>query len=186
MDLNLNSHGKTQAQLLSLYLLSSIVHTKYHPINQFADGVGSVQPKLLEGNSVGLVSKYFQHDECCKIAFDQVISLFQYKQIVENNEHMNITNCITKFELFLLQIGSDSIYLGGNDILDYEQLVFFTTVTDRIPPYGFEKLVEVTLEDVSLPKVSTCAFTLTLPNKHKLIKEKLVTAMKHGTGFGEI
>ena len=39
MDLNINSYGKTQEQLLSLYLLSSIVHTKYHAINQFADGV---------------------------------------------------------------------------------------------------------------------------------------------------
>ena len=74
---------------------------------------------------------------------------------------MNITNCITEFELFLLQIGSNSICLGDNDILDYEQLIFFATATDRIPPYGFEKLIDVTFEDVSLPKVSTCALKLT-------------------------
>ena len=192
MDLNINSYGKTQEELLSLYLLSSIVHTKYHAINQFAEGVRSVHPKLLEDNSYNLVSKYFQHDKCRKMTFDQVISLFQYKQVVENildvgsNERMNINNCITEFELFLLQTGSDSISLGGNDILDYEQLIFFATATDRIPPYGFEKLIDVTFEDVSLPKVSTCALTLTLPNKHKLIREKLVTAVKHGGGFGEI
>ena len=82
-------------------------------------------------NSFNLVSKYFQHDECRKITFDQVISLFKYKQIVENifdvgsNERMNITNCITEFQLFLLQIGWDSISLGGKDILDYEQLFCF-------------------------------------------------------------
>ena len=103
-----------------------------------------------------------------------------------SNERMNITNCITEFELFLLQIGSNSICLGDNDILDYEQLIFFATATDRVPPYGFEKLIDVTFEDVSLPKVSTCALALTLPNKHKLIREKLVTAIKHGGGFGEI
>ena len=151
-----------------------------------------MHPKLLEDNSFNLVSKYFQHDECRKITFDQVISLFQYKQIVENifdvgsNERMNITNCITEFELFLLQIGSNSICLGDNDILDYEQLIFFATATDRIPPYGFEKLIDVTFEDVSLPKVSTCGLALTLPDKHKLIREKLVTAIKHGGGFGDI
>ena len=80
----------------------------------------------------------------------------------------------------------DSISLGGNNILDYEQLIFFDTATNRIPPYGFENLIDVTFEDVSLPKVSICALTLTLPNKHKLIREKLVTAIKHGGGFGEI
>ena len=76
--------------------------------------------------------------------------------------------------------------LGDNDILDYEQLIFFATATDRIPPYGFEKLIDVTFEDVSLPKVSTYALALTLPNKRKLIREKLVTATKHGGGLGEI
>ena len=70
--------------------------------------------------------------------------------------------------------------------MDYEQLIFFATATDRIPPYGFEKLIDITFGDVSLPKVSTCALTLTLPNKHKSIREKLVTAIKHGGGFGEI
>ena len=151
-----------------------------------------MHPKLLEDNSCKLVSKYFQHDECRKITFDQVISLFQCKEIVENifnvgsNERMNINNCTTEFESFLLQIGSDPTSLGGNDILDYEQLIFFATATDRIPPYGFVKLIDFTFEDVSLPKVSTCALTLTLPNKHKLIRERLVTAIKHGEGFGEI
>ena len=151
-----------------------------------------MHPKLLKNNSFNLVSKYFQHDECRKITFDQVISLFQYKQIVESifdvgsNECMNITNCITEFELFLLQIGSDSISLGGNNILDYEQLKFFATATDGIPSYGFEKLIDVIFEDGSLSKLSTCALTLTLPNKHKLISEKLLTAIKHGGGFGEI
>ena len=72
---------------------------------------------------------------------------------VGSNERMNTTNCITEFELFLLQIGLDSISLGGNDILDYEQL-FFATATDRIPRHGFEKLIDVTFEDVSLQKVS--------------------------------
>ena len=85
---------------------------------------------------------------------------------------------MTEIELFLLQIGLDSISLGDNDILEYEQLIFFATATDRILPYGFEKLIDVTFEDVSLPKVSTCALKLTLPNKHKLIREKLVTAIK--------
>ena len=33
MDLNINFYGKTQEELLSLYLLSSIVHIKYHAIN---------------------------------------------------------------------------------------------------------------------------------------------------------
>ena len=84
MDLNINSHGKTQEELLSLYLLSSTVHAKYHAINQFADRVRSVHPKLLEVNSFNLVSKYFQHDQCCIFTFDQVISLIQYKQIVES------------------------------------------------------------------------------------------------------
>ena len=106
---------------------------------------------------------------------------------VGSNERMNITNRITEFELFLLQIGSDSISLEDNDILDYEQLIFFVTATDRIPLYGFEKLIDVTFENVSLPKVSTCALTLILPNKHKLIRENLVTAIiKHRGGFGEI
>ena len=57
----------------------------------------------------------------------------------------------------------------------------FATATDRIPPYGFEKLIDVTFKDVSLPKVLTCSLSLTLPNR-----EKLVTAIKHGGGFGEI
>ena len=57
---------------------------------------------------------------------------------------------------------------------------------DRIPHYGFEKLIDVTFEDVPLPKVSTCALTLILPNKHKLIRGKLVTATKDGEGFGDI
>ena len=73
MDLNVNSYRKTQEELLSLYLFSSIVHTKYHAINPFADGVHLVHPKLLENNSFNLVNKYFQHDECHKITFDQVI-----------------------------------------------------------------------------------------------------------------
>ena len=47
MDLNINFYGKTQEELLSLYLLSSMVHTKYHAINHFADRVRSVHPKLL-------------------------------------------------------------------------------------------------------------------------------------------
>ena len=95
-------------------------------------------------------------------------------------------NRITELELFLLQIGSDSTSLGGNDILDYEHLIFLATAMDWIPPYGFEKLINVAFEDVSLPKMSTCAFDTDLPNKDKLIREKLVTAIKHGEGLGGV
>ena len=66
-----------------------------------------MHPKLLKDNSFKLLSKYFQHDEYRQITSYQVISLFHYKQIVENifdvgsNERMNINNCMTEFELFL-------------------------------------------------------------------------------------
>ena len=66
-----------------------------------------MHPKLLKDNSFKLLSKYLQHDEYRQITSYQVISLFQYKQIVENifdvgsNERMNINNCMTEFELFL-------------------------------------------------------------------------------------
>ena len=66
MDLNVSSYGKTQEELLSLYFFL-YVHTKFHSINQFADGVRSVHPKLLEDNSFSLVSKYFQHDDVVRL-----------------------------------------------------------------------------------------------------------------------
>jgi len=120
--------------------------------------------------------------------FEQVINLFEYSQIdkVESGSNIenSIRNSIGEFELFLLNIGNNVINVDDS-LLTYSNFLFFLTGSDRIPPGGFDKKIEVYFEGSRI-NVSTCVLVLTLPTATANLEESILVALKFGGGFGDI
>jgi len=120
-----------------------------------------------------------------------MISLLSYKQLKDgtfaegSNKAIQIRDCIAEFELFLINVGIKEVLI--DDVpLRYEDFLFFATGGDRIPPYGFDKKIDILFEDISLPKVNTCGLILRLPSRSENLAQKLITSIKYGGGFGEV
>lgn len=121
--------------------------------------------------------------------FNQIITLFRYSQTdfeVGSNEESNLRDCITEFELFLMNIGNNEVFTNVGVQLTYKDMFQFLTVSDRIPTYGFEKLIDVEFVKCSFPRVSTCGLNISLTNEPKEIVKMLVTSIVYGGGFGEV
>ena len=191
-DLNISPYGKSAAELKRLFLISALVHSKNSSIEQFRDGLISISNDLVRDNTFdAMVSFYVYQDKV--ITFNQIAKLFSYPQ-KENlqpgsNELLKIVESMTEFEMILSEIESNLVFLGPDSKMTFNHLLFFCTGVDRIPPYGFEKDIEVKFEGDSLPRASTCALEVIFPlqnDEQMSLKEKLIVAIKFGGGFGDI
>ena len=78
-----------------------------------------------------------------------------------------------------------SVANGEVEDISLEDILFFCTGLDRIPPYGLETSIEVQFdENVKLAKSKTCGFTLTLPMNN--IDFSIKCALRFGGGYGEV
>ena len=60
-------------------------------------------------------------------------------------------------------------------------VLFFFTGLDRLPAYGMPKLIDVNFDkEIELPKISTCALSVTVVNIEKALK----TSISFGDAFG--
>jgi hypothetical protein len=191
LEMNVVPFGKPISELIRLYMIATLVHSKFSAISQFSSGVRTISKSLFDPSNYNFM-RTFLESSAVEYTFDQIISLMSYQQIklkvFENgsNDESNLRECIAEFEMFLINIGIGLVFLEENVALRYTDLIFFITGCDRIPPFGFEKNIDIFFEDVSLPKASTCGLILTLPKKASTLGASIITAVKFGGGFGEI
>lgn len=193
-DLNISPLGKSTVELKRLFLISTLVHTRYSSIEQFRDGLKSISENLVKKNAFDATFSFYVNNKS-NITFNQMMNLFSYPQKDSlpngSNELEKIIAAITEFEMLLSEIESNIVYLSPGNLMTFNHLLFFCTGVDKIPPYGFEKLIEVTFEGNKLPRASTCCLEVTFPlplqdNEHMPLKDKLIIAINYGGGFGDI
>lgn len=192
-EMGVSTIGKTASELARLYLIAKIVHSKYSAIDQFQSGLGSISKDLVK-SSAYKVMRQFLECRTATISFASMASLFNYVQLSSeegSNQRTVIEQCVVEFEMFLAAIESKEIMLNEEELMTYEHILFFCTGVDRVPPYGFEKLIDVTFQGTSLPTASTCALELVLPVSvdclySEVIREKMAIALNLGGGFGNV
>ena len=185
-DIDISPYGKTMHELKSLFTYAYVIMRRFAAIDQFKAGIGSISELLICPNHYQTVKTYL---ECrhAQYSFTDVISLFSYTQRDEfengSNAWHKLQGSVTEFEVFLSNIESKSIKIDVKAVT-FEDLLLFCTGTDRIPPYGFEKAIEIEFHDVSLPSCSTCGLHVVVP--YTDIESKFVMALNYGGGFGSI
>ncbi|XP_057298887.1 uncharacterized protein LOC130629634 [Hydractinia symbiolongicarpus] len=178
--------NRSETELRRLFLINGIVHQNYSSIHQYISGIKSIYPAFTEQRAYQIMEKYFLFSDK-EITYDDMVALFNYEDLdeceVNSNRFLEIQDCIVEFELFLSQVDSGEV-TRNNLPLRFDQLVEFCTGVDRIPPYGFEKKIDVKFKDVSLPNASTCSLTLTIPTKE--LSKRMATGIHFGEGFGVV
>ncbi|XP_057306867.1 uncharacterized protein LOC130645038 isoform X2 [Hydractinia symbiolongicarpus] len=178
--------NRSETELRRLFLSNRIVHQNYSSIHQYISGIKSICPAFTEQRAYQIMEKYFLFSDK-EISYDDMVALFNYEDLDEcevgSNRFLEIQDCIVEFELFLSQVDSGEV-TRNNLPLRFDQLVEFCTGVDRIPPYGFEKKIDVKFKDVSLPNASTCSLTLTIPTKE--LSKRMATGIHFGEGFGVV
>ena len=186
LELNISVINKTRPELKRLFSISRFVISKFSAIEQFRSGIASLSPSLADPTAYGEVKKYLLW-RTVELSFNDIISIITYVQVSEfeigSNNHNRVKVAIGEFELLLTEIESGDVLVEGKTVT-YGDILFFCTGTERIPPHGFGKTIDVEFHDVSLPSASTCGLSLVLPYTN--IREKVVIAIKHGGGFGLI
>ena len=193
LEMNISPYGKnSDDELIRTYLIAYLIHSKFAAIDQFASGIRSISKNILHCSNLTNMKKMLQYQQV-DYDFNQMISLITFKQIADkeneegSNKAENICECISEFELFLINVDTRQIMLEENRPLTYKDLLFFITGSDRIPPYGFGKNIDVVFSDmISLPKAHTCGLTLTVPADPTEMQNKLILAIRFGGGFGGI
>ena len=90
-----------------------------------------------------------------------------------------------RFPNILTQVDNDEIEDRLGHVLTLRDVLFLFTDSDRIPAYGMPKLIDVNFDkEIELPKISTCALSVTLPAVN--IEKALKTSISFGDAFGNI
>lgn len=154
LDLDINPFGKTQQCIKKLYMLSTIVFSKYAAINQFREGVSSASPTLVQQNLYSVIRNFFE-ENFNELSFDDIVSILCYPQLetadIGSNDHGKYSNAVGEFGVFLSLLESKEEKIDDK-FVTLADFLRFSTGADRIPPHGFEKKIEVYFEVVSLPK----------------------------------
>ena len=157
-------------------------------IHQFRDGISSVSPNMMAPKHYGELKDLFQNER--KVSANEFFGLFNFVKNGEqgSNSRNLIENIICDFEIFLNSIGSGEVKDNDGKVLGLHDVLFLLTALDRIPPFGFEKKIDVFFSnEISFPKISTCSLNLTLPvGENVSIEHMLLTAISFGSGFGEV
>ena len=98
----------------------------------------------------------------------------------ESIEKRVIDSALCDFQIFLTQVDNGEIEDHFGQVLTLRDVLFFFTGFDRIPAYGMPKLIDVNFDkEIELPKISTCALSVTLPVIN------IEKALKTSTSFGD-
>lgn len=185
--MGINVFNRSEKELSRLYLLSKIVHEKYAAIDQYFSGMKSISPSLIIHSAYPIMKSFLEYRQI-EITYEKMMSLFYYDDLNRflpgSTKYALLQDNIVDFELLLSNIEAGEVMLDESTPLRFDHLIEFCTGVDRIPSYGFEKAIEITFHDVSLPSASTCGLTLTLPTT--ALSEKIIMAIKFGQGFGAI
>ena len=122
-----------------------------------------------------------------QIDIQSILKLFLFEQEFEegSNEKRVIDGVLCDFQIFLTQVDDGEIKDHFGHLLTLRDVLFFFTGFDRIPAYGMLKLIHVNFDkEIELPKISTCAFSFTLPVIN--IEKALKTSLSFGDAFGNI
>ena len=96
-----------------------------------------------------------------------------------------IDSALCDSQIFLTQVDNGEIEDRFGHVLTLRDVFFFFTGFDRIPVYGMPKLIDMNFDkEIELPKISTCAFSFTLPVIN--IEKALKTSLSLGDAFGNI
>ena len=96
-----------------------------------------------------------------------------------------IDSALCDFQIFLTQVDNGEIKDHFGHLLTLRDVLFFFTGFDRIPAYGMLKLIDVNFDkEIELPKISTCALSVTLPVIN--IEKALKTFISFGDAFENI
>ena len=189
LDLSIIPGRKSKEELFRLYMLTTLIHANMGAIAQFKDGIDMVSRNLLKKENYEKVKSMLEFRQV-DYTFDQIIKLINYTQLLTteegSNNESNLRECISEFELILIEMGQHSIMIEDDIPLCYSDLLFFITGCDRIPSYGFGKKIDVDFTDISLPKSHSCALSLHMTNVPKSMLRKLLVAIRYGGGYGVI
>ncbi len=191
LDLNISTIGKKKSDLCRLFKIASIVNKKFKAIDDFRAGMASISEALVSTKAYTKLRSFLKF-QTKKISFDDISGLFRYAPLTEcevgSNDYNIVQQGIVEFEIFLAAIQSGEIMLNSEEPWTYGHILYFCTGVDRIPPFGFEKSIDVTFWGSSLPTASTCALELTLPfskdglDSHN-IQNNMAIAINMGGGF---
>ncbi|XP_066913083.1 uncharacterized protein [Clytia hemisphaerica] len=184
LDQGIVPAGRPYPELEKLYLLSSLVGMKYQAISQFKDGINSVSASILKKQNFNTVKVLLEERKPITYCFEDFVLLFDYtdpKIQPGSNKAMKIRNCISEFELFLLNLGN------GRFNYTYCDLLFLLTGLDRLPPNGGLNKIKVKF-DALIMKASTCGPNLELPvlDCPDQIEKNMLMGLKFGSGFGTV
>lgn len=78
-DLNISNFGEPLPTPKRLFLVSSLIHTKFSAIDQFSSGMSSVSPDLVKSSSFDTMKQYLTYQNK-SISFNEISFLFKYPQ----------------------------------------------------------------------------------------------------------
>lgn len=186
-DLSISPAGKSKEELKNIYILTAVVLSKSAAITQFKEGMSSIAEQLVQKRSFNILQPLME--DCHQpYSFGAVVELINYPQAEEfeigSNLYSRLRDAITQMELLLVAIEANDVQLEEERALGFEDFLFFITGTDRIPPHGFQKKLDIRFDDISLPKSNTCGLSATFPYVN--IRDTFVIAIRFGGGYGNI
>ena len=186
LDLNIGPNGKSKPELKIIYLLSTLILQKLCAINQFKDDLASIDASLVHTSSYSIM-KLFLEESVKECSFAEITALITYPQaenlVAGSNDHTRFQDAVAELEVLLAAIEGKEIEIDDN-LLTFFDFLYFVTGTDRVPPHGFEKSLDITFDDISLPTANTCGLSCIFP--YTGIREAFIIAMKFGQGFGKV
>ena len=133
------------------------------------------------------VMRYFLEESAREYFFHEMTQLITYPQAEKvlsgSNDCARFQDAVTEFELLLAALESKEIK-NETGVLTFPDLLYFITGSDRVPPHGFEKLIDICFDDISLPTAYTCGLSAVFP--YTGMKDAFIIALKFGGGFGSI
>ena len=185
-ELEINPNGKTRPELKRMCLLSYSVFNRFAAIDQFKSGVRSISSILVNSTSYGIMRHFFEHSTVTH-SFNDISSMIHYPQMlnlqVGSNEHSRFQDALSEFEIFLTALEGNDIIVDENPAT-LQDFLMFVIGSERIPPHGFEKALEIQFDDITLPIASTCGLNATFP--YTGISDAFRIALQFGGGFGNI
>ena len=184
LEYNIVPAGRDKVDLKHLFVVSFLINNKFVAIDQFKKGMGSVSPSLVESCHFIPMRKYLEHVKDISYSFQDIVNIISYPQANSFDEGSNnltrFQEAQTEFELFLSAIECGEILLDLRCVT-FGDFLFFITGSDRIPPHGFDKSIDISFDDVTLPQASVCGISAVIPWTD--ISAKFVVALKFGDGI---
>jgi hypothetical protein len=138
-DLNITPSNQLETDK-RLFLISFVLLKSSYAIQQFRDGLASIDDKMVHPDSYSLMQQFLQSNNK-PMQLEELLTLFNYKRECdpESNKWRAIDDTICEFELFLNEISSSAVLDRFDVVLTLRDVLFFLSGYDTIPPHGMPK-----------------------------------------------